>query len=142
MGFRFRRSVKIAPGLRLNIGKKSVGISIGTRGAHVSANNQGRMTASAGIPGTGLSYVETKTLGKERKRTSKSIDEHEEAEFSADTESESAIPVRKRNFLSIPNILITTGILAVFTNPLIGDIFIIAGIGISAYGNWKDWKQN
>lgn len=58
MGFRFRRSVKIAPGVKLNIGKKSVGISVGTRGARVSANSQGHRTASAGIPGTGVSYVE------------------------------------------------------------------------------------
>lgn len=29
MGLRFRKSVKIAPGVRLNISKKSVGISAG-----------------------------------------------------------------------------------------------------------------
>lgn len=142
MGFRFRRSVKIAPGVRLNIGKKSVGISMVTRGAHISANSQGRMTASAGIPGTGLSYAETKTIGKERKRSSKSIDEHEDAEFSADTDSESAIPVRKHRFMSIPGILIAVGLLVVFTDPLISDILILTGLGISTYRNRKDWKRN
>lgn len=63
MGFRFRKSVKIAPGVRLNIGKKSVGISAGVKGARVSVNSNGRVTKSVGIPGTGLSYVTTSKIG-------------------------------------------------------------------------------
>lgn len=63
MGFRFRKSVKIAPGVRLNIGKKSVGISAGVKGARVSVNSSGRVTKSVGIPGTGLSYVTTSKIG-------------------------------------------------------------------------------
>src|SRR5262249_55113009 len=54
--FRFRRSLKIAPGIRLNVNKRSVGISAGTRGARYSINSDGRRTRSVGIPGTGLSY--------------------------------------------------------------------------------------
>lgn len=53
---RFRRSVRIAPGLRLNVNKRSVGLSAGTRGARVSVNSDGRSTRSVGIPGTGLYY--------------------------------------------------------------------------------------
>jgi Protein of unknown function (DUF4236) len=52
--FRFRRSVKIAPGVRLNINKKSVGLSAGVPGARISKNSDGRGTRSIGIPGTGL----------------------------------------------------------------------------------------
>jgi Protein of unknown function (DUF4236) len=57
MGWRFRRSVKIAPGLRLNIGKRSVGASVGPRGAKVSVNTRGEVRRTAGLPGTGLSYT-------------------------------------------------------------------------------------
>lgn len=32
MGFKFRKSVKIAPGVKLNINSKSVGISAGVKG--------------------------------------------------------------------------------------------------------------
>jgi hypothetical protein len=53
---RFRRSVKIAPGIRLNFNKRSVGISAGVRGARYSVNSSGRRTRSVGIPGTGLSH--------------------------------------------------------------------------------------
>ena len=54
--FRFRRSVKIAPGIRLNVNKKSVGISGGVRGVRASVNSDGRSTRSVGVPGTGLYY--------------------------------------------------------------------------------------
>lgn len=68
MGFRFRKSFKIAPGVRLNLGKKSVGVSVGGKGARVSVNSNGRVTKSASIPGTGISYVESKKIGSKRKK--------------------------------------------------------------------------
>lgn len=63
MGFRFRKSFKIAPGVRVNLGKKSVGISAGVKGARVSVNSSGRVTKSVGIPGTGISYVKSEKIG-------------------------------------------------------------------------------
>jgi hypothetical protein len=54
---RFRRSVKLAPGVRLNFNKRSMGISAGVRGARYSVNSSGTRTRSVGIPGTGLSYI-------------------------------------------------------------------------------------
>ena len=63
MAVRFRRSIKIAGGLRLNINKNSLGLSVGPRGARVSVNTRGRVTTSAGIPGTGLAYVKTGNTG-------------------------------------------------------------------------------
>ena len=71
MGFRFRKSVKIAPGVRLNIGKKSVGISASVKGARVSVNSSGRKTTTVGLPGTGLSYSKTEKIGG-RKTTTRS----------------------------------------------------------------------
>lgn len=63
MATRFRRSVKIAPGLKLNINKKSASITAGIKGAHHTINSNGSITTSAGIPGSGLSYVH-KSSGK------------------------------------------------------------------------------
>lgn len=63
MGLRFRKSIKIAPGVRLNLGKKSVGISAGVKGARVSVNSSGRVTKTVSLPGTGLSYVKTSKIG-------------------------------------------------------------------------------
>jgi len=55
--FRFRRSVKILPGVRWNIGKKSSSLSIGGPGAHYTFGTAGSRT-TVGIPGTGLSYTD------------------------------------------------------------------------------------
>lgn len=57
MPLRFRRSIKLAPGLRLNIGKKSVGFSAGNKLGGVSWNSRTGSRARVSAPGTGLSYV-------------------------------------------------------------------------------------
>lgn len=64
MGWGFRRSVKIAPGVRVNFGKKSTSVRIGGRGFGVTKSTTGRTTVSSGIPGTGLYYRETITPAK------------------------------------------------------------------------------
>jgi len=72
MGLRFRKSIKILPGVKLNLGKKSAGVSIGTNGARYSVNSSGRKTSTVGIPGTGLSYVKSGGGGKKSDKSSKS----------------------------------------------------------------------
>jgi predicted transcriptional regulator len=57
MGLRYRKSFKIAPGVRLNAGRKSSSISFGGRGMRYTINSKGRRTTSVGITGTGISYV-------------------------------------------------------------------------------------
>ena len=56
MGFRFRRSIKILPGIRVNFSKSGVSTSIGTRGAHVTIGH-GQVRETVGLPGSGLSYT-------------------------------------------------------------------------------------
>ena len=55
MGWRFRKSKKIAPGVRLNIGKRGASVSFGHRGARLTVGRRGTRVA-VGIPGTGISY--------------------------------------------------------------------------------------
>ncbi|WP_147532983.1 DUF4236 domain-containing protein [Bacillus marasmi] len=57
MGLRFRKSFKIAPGIRMNVGKKGVGVSFGGKGLRYSIHSSGKRTATAGIPGSGLYYT-------------------------------------------------------------------------------------
>ncbi len=68
MGLRFRKSVKIAPGVRLNIGKKSVGVSAGVKGYRKSINSSGRVTTSIGTPVAGVSYVKTENFKTKKKK--------------------------------------------------------------------------
>ncbi len=68
MGFRYRKSFNLAPGLKMNLGKKSASVSFGEKGGHITAGTSGKITASAGLPGTGLSYT-TSTGGGTKKRS-------------------------------------------------------------------------
>ncbi len=55
MSFRLRKSVKVVPGVRLNLSKSGASVSLGARGATVNIGKKGVRT-SVGIPGTGLSW--------------------------------------------------------------------------------------
>ena len=56
MPLRFRRSIRILPGLRVNLGKRGASVSVGVRGAHVTFGKTGTRT-TVGLPGTGVSYT-------------------------------------------------------------------------------------
>jgi Protein of unknown function (DUF4236)/Bacterial SH3 domain len=58
--FRFRRSIKLLPGIRWNIGKKSTSVSFGGRGLTYTLGTKGSRT-TVGIPGTGISYTHVHT---------------------------------------------------------------------------------
>jgi hypothetical protein len=60
MGMRYRKSVNLGGGVRLNLSAKSVSLSGGVPGARVTYNSKGYRTTSVGIPGTGLSYRATR----------------------------------------------------------------------------------
>jgi hypothetical protein len=64
MGLRFKKTVEILPGIKVNIGKSGIGVSAGVDGARVSKNSKGDKTTSFGIPGTGISFVNTKKKSK------------------------------------------------------------------------------
>jgi hypothetical protein len=65
MALRFRKRVKIAPGVTVNLGKKGVtSTTIGGRGASVNVGKKGVHT-TAGLPGTGLS-MQTQVKGPKK----------------------------------------------------------------------------
>ena len=55
MGFRFRRRIRIAPGISLNVSKSGISTSIGGRGATLNISKRGTRT-TLGLPGSGISY--------------------------------------------------------------------------------------
>lgn len=98
MGFRIRKSIKVAPGVRLNFGKKGISTSIGKRGAGITIGPTGT-TAHVGIPGTGISYV--KKVGT----TKKSVEEKSQST------GENKKP--KRNYSCLGSFLAFSGIVIV-----------------------------
>lgn len=58
MALRFRKSVKLMPGLRINLSTKGASLTMGPRGSSFNLGKRGlRYTAS--LPGTGISYQTT-----------------------------------------------------------------------------------
>jgi tetratricopeptide (TPR) repeat protein len=57
MSMRFRKSIRLGPGVRLNVSKTGVGISAGVKGARYSVHSSGRKTTSARLPVSGVYYM-------------------------------------------------------------------------------------
>ncbi|MFM0173652.1 DUF4236 domain-containing protein [Paraburkholderia sediminicola] len=66
MGWGFRKSIKIAPGIRINLSKSGISTSLGGKG--FTYNTRGRVTTS--IPGTGIRYTTSLKGGKSSRRES------------------------------------------------------------------------
>ncbi|MEP7193203.1 MAG: DUF4236 domain-containing protein [Actinomycetota bacterium] len=69
MGFRYRKSIKLMPGVRMNISKKGIGYSAGVKGARVTRTASGHTYRTFSVPGTGLSQ-RTAIGGRGGSRTS------------------------------------------------------------------------
>jgi tetratricopeptide (TPR) repeat protein len=65
---RYRKSIRLGGGARMNLSKSGIGFSAGVPGFPVSTNSSGRTTRTVGIPGTGL-YSVSRT-GSTSRRTS------------------------------------------------------------------------
>ena len=87
MGFRFRRSIKIMNGVRLNMSKSGPSISFGPRGMRYTVNLYGKQTTSVGIPGTGMSYTTTHGGGRSRTYTA-NVSVAENQRFVRDTNND------------------------------------------------------
>ncbi len=70
----FRKSIKIAPGVHVNLSKRGTGVSFGGRGAHVSFSPTGRVTKTVSIPGTGIYYRDVSTLHPKNKEVTPTLE--------------------------------------------------------------------
>ncbi|MCR5597511.1 MAG: DUF4236 domain-containing protein [Lachnospiraceae bacterium] len=107
MGLRFRKSIKLCKGVKLNLGTKSASVSVGGKGFHQTFSTTGRTTSSVGIPGTGVSYQKSFSLkdkfselfgGKKKESASKQAQSEKEAKAAAKQQAanESAEAARQR----------------------------------------------
>lgn len=67
MGFGFKKSIKVVPGVRLNVGKMRSSVSLGGKGLTTNISKRGVKT-TASIPGTGMSYTSDGSRSKGTKR--------------------------------------------------------------------------
>lgn len=64
MGFRVSKSIKIMPGVKMNISKSGVGYSAGIKGVRVTKRADVRVTRTVGIAGSGLSHTKSLSRGR------------------------------------------------------------------------------
>ena len=57
MGLRFRKSYKVAPGVKVNLNKKSTSVTFGGKGMHHTVSSTGKKSTSVGLPGSGMYYT-------------------------------------------------------------------------------------
>ncbi len=66
MGLRFRKSFKIAPGVRVNVSTRGTSLSVGKRGLTTNISRRG-VRSTIGIPGSGISYTTRTTRWNNRR---------------------------------------------------------------------------
>lgn len=54
MAMKFRKSIKVAPGVKVTLGRRSASVSVGPKGFKHSINTRGEVHRTTSIPGTGL----------------------------------------------------------------------------------------
>lgn len=142
LGFRFKKSINIGGGAKLNIGRKSAGVSFGGKHGGVSVNSKTGARARASIPGTGLSYSAKLSGGRKSKSgTSRRVRENgkaiERPSTKADQRSDTGSrqvrnprkPPKSSKVYTVCGISLTLiGILMLFLFWPLGIVF--AGVGV------------
>lgn len=130
MGIRFRKSFKVAPGVRFNVGKKSASVSFGGKGFRTSVSTSGRRTRTVGIPGTGISHVSTS--GGKKSRSTRSTSTHQKPA------SPLMLRICSKIMLVIAIIALFLTIVGFTTSGAMGIIFLIVAIPCLFF--WWLWK--
>ncbi|NUF49488.1 DUF4236 domain-containing protein [Gilliamella sp. ESL0250] len=78
MAVRFRKRIKIAPGVKLNLSSNGASVSLGGRGASLTIGKKGTYS-NLSLPGSGLSYrtkLSSEKNVKQKQTTQKAISDH------------------------------------------------------------------
>jgi hypothetical protein len=125
MGWTFRRSKQILPGVRMNVSKSGIGFSYGSKYGRITHSANGKKTFYSSIPGTGIRYRKTLPSGPASKATGRKT-------FA----EKKPVPMGMISFLFIITTLMTVGLVGALIAPaapgdapksdLIGLFFVMA----------------
>lgn len=95
MGFRFRKSINLGGGVRINLSKSGIGYSFGVPGLRYTKSANGKTRKTYSIPGTGLSYVdEGSSKSKKAQRSPQVEDIQDEEHSNIETNEVSSIDIK------------------------------------------------
>jgi len=132
MGWRFRRTFNVVPGVRLNLGKRGVSMTVGGRAARITKGRSGTYFGSS-LPGTGLYYREKLGSGApERSSSPEAVDHSQDDQPLGAVSKTEATQVRGGR---VPHkvaglTVILVGIVVCFFSGVVGGILIGIGIGV------------
>lgn len=121
MAFKFRKRIKIAPGVTVNVSKSGISGTVGAPGASVNIGKKGAYL-NTGIPGTGI-YDRQKIGGSNKSGNTK----HVESEIYADE----TVEIQQSKEKKIGGTRTAIAILcSLFFAPLGGGFFVIGKLGL------------
>ncbi len=105
MGLRFRKSIKLAPGIRINFSGSGVSWTLGPRGASIGIGKRGTYL-NTGIPGTGL-YTR-KRIGNSRASNHRGVSSGRDIPITVGVTDDGIIYFRDADGNHLPDHLINT----------------------------------
>lgn len=117
MGLRFRKSINLGHGLRMNLSKSGVGFSAGTKGFRVTKTANGRVRTTASIPRSGISYVKETSSKKTKDSTNNAIGGNE-------MKQKKKHPILKKILIVLAVFFVIGGILTALTGNKLEEITI------------------
>lgn len=93
MGVRYRQSIRLGKGARINISKSGIGLSVGGKGFRYSVHSSGRKTATFGIPKTGISY--TTSTSRKKKSGASTIATRAQAQIQAQAKAQAEAQLKE-----------------------------------------------
>lgn len=99
MSLRFRKSIKVLPGVKLNLNKNSHSWTFGGKGMHYTVNKKtGKTTQTMDLPG-GFSYVETRKMTDDQKDELRFRNKHQDTDTSDEFEYKSPKRSKKKKWI-------------------------------------------
>ena len=86
MGFRYRKSIRLGGGFRINISGSGIGYSWGVPGYRITKTASGKIRQTASIPGTGLSYSTEESIHKQPQKSTSKEDPYTDTEVIQSTD--------------------------------------------------------
>ncbi len=97
MGFRFRKSINLGGGFRINLSKSGIGYSFGTKGMRWTKLCNGRNRSTYSIPGTGLAYI-SESSGKKQSSSKQEVQDISEENYNLEYEANAELEDTQANY--------------------------------------------
>ncbi|MFO3717345.1 DUF4236 domain-containing protein [Anaerococcus sp. ENR1011] len=146
MGIRYRKSINLGKGFRINMSKTGPGFSWGGKGFRITRTANGNIRGSAYIPGTGIGYQKDfgnphKKITGNKNKPAKGKNESKDSIFyksdigsihSSDMADVLAATNKNRTYKYTAIALIIIGLLLIIVNPLFA-ILAVLGVILAIY---------